>query len=289
MFYLLLIALLRDNLAWTPSPVPDPPRLVRVNASVYDHNGKPLTDLRQEEFTVLELGRKQPIERFLTPKAPLKIVLLVDTSLSMFDFIGPVRESLIDFVVSLGPYDEVSVISFSNAVSLETDFTFSTDRLRNALTKLELSHDPHDRTKLYDAVAIALERLEDQSNARTALIVVTDGQDRGSKEAGRDETIELGGRSFVTVYPIYATRRSSGKNEYLEWLAAVTGGEVYRTDKTLDRHLGELSNLLRHHYILGYTSSSPQSQKDPYLIEVRVSRENTKVIATKSYRVFFKR
>jgi VWFA-related protein len=283
------IVFLIAPLAGKSLAAPQQSHLVRVNAVVYDQADKPLADLRQQDFTVLEMGREQAITKFLTPKTPLKILLLVDVSISMAEIMKPLSEALMDFVVSLGSYDEVSIISFSSKVSLEADFTFGVDRIRAVLATLEPTRDPRDATKLYDGVAIAIERLAEQKNTRTALIVVTDGEDRGSREAKRDETIELAGQSFTTVYSIYATRRASRKNDYLERLTAATGGEVYPTDKTLDKNLGDLAKLLQHHYVLGYTSSNPSDEKDPLPLEVRVSRENAKVTATKSYRVFSKK
>jgi VWFA-related protein len=258
--------------------------LVRVNVTVFDRAGQPLLDLRQEEFTVLELGRQQRIERFLSPRAPLRIIMLVDRSPSVALGLPRALDALLEFLLHLGAHDEVSVISFGSRVSLESDFTFNVERLREVLRQLEPARDPTDRTKLYDAVAIALERLAEIPNARTALVLVTDGQDRGSTEARRDETLWLARRHFVTVYPIYVTERASSKSEYLERLAAATGGELYRTDANLERHLSELAMHLRFHYALGYISSNPPDPKRAHTIEVRLLRADVHVRATRSYR-----
>lgn len=268
---------------------PEQPLLVRINASVFDAAGKPLTDLRPEEFTLREAGRDQPIRHFLPPTAPLKIILLIDTSASMSEWLGSVTETLVDFILSLGPYDEVSVISFSSNVTLETDFTFNPVRLQTLLKKLEPAHDPRDVTKLYDAVAIALDRLREHGRARTALILVTDGEDVGSREAKREDTLEVASRSFVTIYPIYATRRRGGKNEYLERLAAATGGRWYRTDATLPRELGSLARHLRYHYVLGFAPTAGDGSAETIPVEVRTSRPDARLTATTGYRLFIKK
>ncbi len=263
--------------------------MVRVNVTVFDHAGQPLLDLRREDFTVFELGHKQHIERFLSPRAPLRIILLVDRSPSVAFGLPKALEAVLEFLLNLGAHDEVSVISFGSRVSLEADFTFNVERLRDVLRRLEPARDPTDRTKLYDAVAIALERLQEQPNVRTALLLVTDGQDRGSTEARRDETLRLARRSFVTIYPLYVTERAASRSEYLEGLAATTGGELYRTDAHLDRNLSELAQLLRFHYVLGYVSSNPPNPKRAHTIEVRLARADVTVRATRSYRPFVKK
>jgi len=263
--------------------------IVRVNVAIFDRTGQPILDLRREDFTVFELGREQRIEQFLSPRAPLRIIVLVDRSPSVaFEFPKAI-DAVLEFLLNLGAHDEVSVIAFGSRVSLEADFTFNLERLREVLQRLEPARDPTDRTKLYDAVAIALERLQELPNARTALLLVTDGQDRGSTEARRDETLWLARRSFVTIYPIYVTKRASSKSEYLEWLAATTGGELYRTDASLERNLAELAKHLRFHYVLGYPSSNPPDPKRAHTIEVRLARADVTVRATRSYRPFVKK
>lgn len=269
--------------------VAEEPLLVRVNVSVFDTAGKPLTDLGPEEFTLREDGRPQPIRRFLPSTAPLKIILLIDTSASMAAWLGSVIEPLVDFFLSLGPYDEVSVITFSSSITLETDFTFTTERLQNVLKNLEPAHDPRDITRLYDAVAIALERASEQARARTAVLVVTDGEDVGSRQARRDDTLDLASRHFVTIYPIYATRRRGGKNDYLERLAQATGGQWYRTDASLSRELGTLARHLRYHYVLGYVPPSSDDTGRIHPIEVSLSRPDVRLMATSGYRLFVKK
>jgi len=263
--------------------------MVRVNVTVFDRAGQPLLDLRREDFTVFELGREQRIERFLSPRAPLRIIVLVDRSPSVAFGLPKALDAVLEFILNLGAHDEVSVISFGSRVSLEADFTFNVERLREVLRHLEPARDPTDRTKLYDAVAIALERLQDQPDVRTALLLVTDGQDRGSTEARRDETLRLARRRFVTIYPLYITERASSKSRYLEELAATTGGELYRTDAHLDRNLTELARLLRFHYVLGYISSNPPDPKRAHTIEVRLARTDVTIRATQSYRPFVKK
>ena len=281
------------GLAWSQALSPTSSKqgrepMVRVNVAVFDRAGRPVTDMRQEEFTIFELGEEQRIERFLPPRAPLRIILLVDRSPSVAFGLAQALDAVLELLLHLGPYDEVSVISFSSRVALESDFTFNVDRLREVLRRLEPMRDPTDTTKLYDAVAIALERLQEQTEARTALLLVSDGRERGSTEARRDETLQLARRSFVTIYPIHVTPRASAKSEYLEWLAATTGGELYRTGADLDRNLVELARSLRSHYVLGYVSSHPPNPKRGHTIQVRVSRADVTLRATHSYRPFVK-
>jgi len=257
--------------------------MVRVNVAVFDRTGQPLGDLHEEDFALFELGYRQRIERFLSPRAPLRVIVLVDLSPSVAFGLPKALDAILEFLLNLGAHDEVSVISFGSRVSLESDFTFNVDRLRQVLRQLEPARDPTDRTKLYDAIAIALDRLHEQSAARTALLLVTDGQDRGSTEVRREETLWLARRRFVTIYPIYVTERASAKSEYLERLAAVTGGELYRTDARLDRDLAELARYLRFHYALGYVPSVPPDPKRARAIEVRLSRTDVTVRATRQY------
>src|SRR5262249_51195247 len=52
-----------------------------VPTSVKDANGRFIYDLKQEDFSVFEDGRRQEIQQFSIDPAPLSAVLLIDTSI----------------------------------------------------------------------------------------------------------------------------------------------------------------------------------------------------------------
>src|SRR5438477_2968456 len=81
-------------MAQGPSPVPQAPqdepplyrfdaRLVLLNASVVDKNGKLVTNVPQSAFKIFEDGVEQPIKLFRREDVPVSMGIIVDNSGSM--------------------------------------------------------------------------------------------------------------------------------------------------------------------------------------------------------------
>ena len=51
---------------------------VTITAVVYKRNGQPVTDLKQEDFSVLDSGTARPILEFRSEPTPATVALLVD-------------------------------------------------------------------------------------------------------------------------------------------------------------------------------------------------------------------
>jgi VWFA-related protein len=117
-------------------------------------------------------------------------------------------------------------------VELLQDLTSSTDKLRSALEMLQTpkydsaddsrsSQDPqsgraHHRggTLLYDAVFLASDELMKKQQGRKALVILSDGVDRGSKET-LDSAIAAAQRADTLVYSIlFADHRQEGGYGY---------------------------------------------------------------------------
>jgi Ca-activated chloride channel family protein len=270
-------------------------KLVRVNVSVTDADGKPVTDLTQADFAILEDGREQKITRFIKATAPLRVMIVVDASGSMAAASRRIQEALTEFVSSLGPYDEVAVISFSESPSLDTDFSVDVDRVRRAIRGIQFERDQNETTALYDSMHVVMKRIQKQEpTVRTALVLITDGEDTASREVRRKESVQSINPSFVSFYPFrvriesgprgpLSFPRGRGVNEYLKDLALLTGGEYFEADEMIERNLESVARHLSHHYLLGYDSlMCADKKKDNHTIEVRVSRPNTKIKATQT-------
>ncbi|MBE3072778.1 MAG: VWA domain-containing protein, partial [Acidobacteria bacterium] len=118
--------------------------LVPVDVRVLDKSGKPITDMKQEEFTILEDGVRQEIRHFslqtltpATPPADAKLTLreeavsLMPQSYRIFLIVlgrGKLQEpskgvdALISFVRSrLLPQDQLAVFAYDRATAFTTD------------------------------------------------------------------------------------------------------------------------------------------------------------------------
>lgn len=196
-------------------------KVVNLLATVRDKHGKIVSNLNKDDFILDQDGRPQTI-RYFTKETnlPLTLGLLVDTSFSQRRVLDQERSASHDFLTQvLRPEkDKAFVIHFDREVELLQDLTSSLDKLDDALGLLqtpqfrqETEDDPrngggrrnwsHGGTLLYDAIYLAANELMKSQHGRKALIVLTDGVDRGSKETLLS-AIESAQRADTLVYSI---------------------------------------------------------------------------------------
>ncbi|MDQ3908695.1 MAG: VWA domain-containing protein, partial [Acidobacteriota bacterium] len=165
-------------------------QLVPVPVVVRDRSGRPVPNLRAENFQVFEDGRPQRIANFATTDAPFEIALLLDTSGSTREDIGLIRRAANLFIDALRPGDRVAIVSFNTkkegqsslaTVEVKTPLTDDREKLRDALEHIGSSNG----TPFYDALErVAAEVFRDpprdEVKGRRALVALTDGVDSTS-------------------------------------------------------------------------------------------------------------
>jgi len=179
--------------------------LVTVPLIANDANGTYITDLRQDEFSIVEDGVPQQIAFFGKVAAPFHVVLMLDTSSSTQDKLKEIQQAAYTFVQQLQDADRVKVISFDDAVRDLNEFTSDREVLRSAIYKTKSGQG----TKVYDAVELALNTIR-KIRGRKAIVIFTDGMDWHSDRATYDGTLRWLDEEGVVVYPIrYDTRATT--------------------------------------------------------------------------------
>ena len=92
--------------------------LVNLFVNAFDAKGRGITDLRREEFRVLEDGVPQEISHFTGARQPLSVALLLDASNSMGtgQRMEIARKAAVDFIRKMDSSDRLLVMSFSDKV-----------------------------------------------------------------------------------------------------------------------------------------------------------------------------
>ncbi len=317
-------------------------KVVNVFATVHDKHGKIVRDLKKEDFSLTEDGRPQTITYFSQDtNLPLTLGLLVDTSGSQRNVLGEERTASRRFLdqVLREDKDHGFLIHFDREVELLQDLTTSRKKLQDALDLLaapELQRpgnrggDPgggHRRggfggTALYDAVYLAANDVLKNQPGRKAVIVLSDGVDRGSKET-LTEAIESAQRADTLVYSIlfadhegYGNRGfggpgmgggrrggwggggiGGGRGRYpqqeqrpdgkkiLERLSQETGGSFFEVSKkhTVEDIYNQIEEELRNQYSLGYTPDKAASGPGYRKIAVTLAKKDLVVQARDGY------
>ena len=149
---------------------------------VVDHKGRPIINLDKNSFELFEDGQKQQITRFEPSSAPFSVVILLDMSGSTLGFRPVIKQSASRFIDALAPEDRVAVVEFYDKINLRNDFTTNRGTIFNSI---EVSNG-RGKTKLYEALEFALDKLSKEKSRRKAIIVLTDGVDTTVRDKDRE-------------------------------------------------------------------------------------------------------
>ena len=195
-------------------------RLVNLPVVVRDKKGALIQNLTRDDFVLQVDGKPQTIRYFdKDTNLALTLGLLVDTSLSQREVIEEERTASSTFLDQMltTPKDKAFIVQFAAETELLQDLTSSRPLLQAALKEIDTpsrnsgSSDgdtPSRRprggggTVLYDALFLASDELMSKQTGRKAIIILSDGGDRGSRET-LVKSIEAAQRADTIIYAIY--------------------------------------------------------------------------------------
>jgi VWFA-related protein len=287
--------------------------VVNVFFNVKDKKGLLIPNLTKDEFEIFEDGKPQTIKYFAADtEQPLTLGILIDTSPSQTRVLPMEQEVGAAFLNQvLRKKDLAFLISFDAEVALLQDFTNDARDLRAAMNRTKIGGGspqggvssipgigqgpiPAGRdaccTALYDAVYLASKDRLSAEVGRKAMIILTDGEDEGSKVKLR-EAMEVAQKSDAMVYVLLIADRGLhgmyqgfGAGE-MKKLAEETGGRVIDVGNKIDKlqqAFDQISAELRSQYNIGYTPTNASHDGTYRKIEVR-SKQAYRVQARRGY------
>ncbi|MGB8543035.1 MAG: VWA domain-containing protein [Candidatus Acidiferrales bacterium] len=311
-------------------------KMVSMLATVRDKHGHLVNNLTKDDFVLEQDGHPQTITYFTRDSdLPLTLGLLVDTSMSQRRLLDQERDAshaFLDHVLRVDK-DKAFIIHFDYEVELLQDLTSSRSKLEAALDQIgapQFSNSSDSSsgggssgrgshrygggggTLLYDAIYLAANEITKKEQGRKALIVLTDGVDRGSKESLRD-CVESAERADTLVYSILFADKEGygnpggysgghmggmgggggGRHRYpeesrpdgkkiLEQISRETGGRFFEVSKKepIDQIYTEIDEELRNQYALGYTPDKPDATPGYHKIHL-VTKQKDLVVQTR--------
>lgn len=169
--------------------------LVRVT----DLKNRAIAGLGAKDFEVVENGEEREIVSVERSKAPFNLVLLLDVSGSIENYVNFIRKAARSFVNTVDRQDRVSIVIFNDDVKVLSKFTTDKGLLSTSLD----TFDAGGGTAYYDALAYSVsDTLRPLKGERTAIVILTDGDDNGSFLAF-DSLIGSIQESGALIYPLY--------------------------------------------------------------------------------------
>lgn len=259
-------------------------RLVELFTTVLDGSGRPVQEADPGIFRVLEDGVPQTV-RIVEPvgETPIRVVTLIDNSLSMRERLEQTREAALQFLQrTLRPVDQAAVITFNRTPRVAVRLTNDLEELREGLTGLLAE----DQTSLYDSLAYGLQYLSGVKGQR-AVLLLSDGMDRSSRLTF-EQSLECARRAGIAVYTVGLSLPDGARGEAgdkLRRMAAETGGRSWFVESTaeLDGVYQQIERELRAQYRISYQSSN-NSPKDGFrAVRVEVAHKGMEARTISGY------
>jgi len=291
---LLLVALAAPGLPQDPAPNVERPRkvfpkeqepedvvrfdtdLVSVDVTALDADGRPIRNLRQEDFKVFSDGVEQPISFFQLERRPgeprpLAVVFALDVSGSMTaDEMNRLQFALQSFSNQLSNHPVAyAVMTFGMRVKTIQKFTSDPRKLGDSLDRLERDATNGLSTHTYDAVDDAIRllvrsapRTKERRLMKRTVLVVTDGFPVGDTVSPQT-VIERANAADVSVFvvtlPSFSRVMASSTQTPLptpldvSGLAELTGGRnVYANEKDYAPLFRALAEEVSSAYVLAF-------------------------------------
>jgi Ca-activated chloride channel homolog len=260
-------------------------QIVSVPATVLDGQGRLVPNLEQDEFTILDNGKPQPITFFQNETQPFTVVVMLDYSASMTSSLDLLRAAAEQFLLRMLPQDKGQVGAFSDKIEFSGEFTNDRDDLISALRDLQFGNP----TRLWDAVDQSIDMLK-PVDGRKVVLVFTDGDDTYSK-IGFGSVLDHAKQNEVMVYAIglqstyFNGQRMvrSQPDRSLKKIAEETGGgyfELKKTDElapTFSRVAQELHSL----YSIGFAPAVLDGKE--HKLDLKMKQSGMVARARKTY------
>ncbi|MGB9073657.1 MAG: VWA domain-containing protein [Terriglobales bacterium] len=288
--------------------------VVQLFFNVKDKHGALIPSLTKDDFEVSEDGKPQAIKYFKAESdLPLTLGILIDSSGSQQRVLEMEKQVGGSFLENtLRPKDEAFVISFDVDVDLLQDFTSSISNLKHALNQAKIntggigcagsgpigpqgplpcsSTGPRG-TLLYDAVYLASHDELSQEVGRKAMILLTDGEDEGSRLKVKD-AIEAAQKADAICYVLLIADRGFygfggyGGDSAMKKLTQETGGrmiEVGNKIEKLKQAFEQISQELRSQYNIGYTPTNTARDGSFRKVQIHSKQGDYKIQARAGY------
>jgi len=255
-------------------------------------------NLEQQDFRIVDEGKRQEMVTFERGDIPLTATLLLDCSLSMKgERLAAALQGAQEFVEEMKALDQAMVMLFSDRLLRTTEFSEDRELLSRALTDVEAA----GGTSINDHLFLALSRLE-AVQGRRVVVLFSDGSDVHSvlpmegvlQKARRSQAliywIQLRDPAQESEVPEYTSswrNVEANRREFKDLRQAIqeSGGRIEVVDNLaeLDEAFAGILAELREQYVLGYYPSQANHDGTWRNVRVRVEKPNLDVRTREGY------
>ncbi|MEP6901400.1 MAG: VWA domain-containing protein [Actinomycetota bacterium] len=196
--------------------------LVSVPVTVSDREGRYISGLKKEDFTLYQDGVKQNIGFFATEDEPVSVALLLDTSASTKDVLDKIKDAAKDFIALMNPNDQCLVATFDSKVNILSPFTSDRQPLKESLEKIQTA--TGEGTVIFSAVRQITQSFSANSAGRKVIVILSDGKDYGST-ISKTELFSQLEESDILIYSVFYQTGKGFNKPVLDASGTIKEGE----------------------------------------------------------------
>lgn len=233
--------------------------ILTVTAAREDKKTDPI---KIENLYLYENGVEQKIKNFAVDPSPSKIVILVDNSQTLQTSVEKMRAAAMEFAYEIFDGDQLFTLAYDEKAEIIQEWTDDAKKMEASFGTFRKKGNPF----LFDAISISMKEVLlplMPGTRKTAIIIISDGLDRGSKLSFDTVLGELQSQN-VTIYGLQLPDRTGGAYRrdkpkaaaVMIRLAEETGGKVFPFEEAQAAARSICDELRKNRYLLSYTPTN---------------------------------
>jgi Ca-activated chloride channel family protein len=236
--------------------------ILSVTASRDDKKNEPI---KIDDLFLYENGIEQRIKNFSFDPSPSKIVILVDNSQTLQTSVETMKKAAMEFAYEIFEGDLLFTLAYDERAEIIQEWTDDAKKMEASFATFRKKGSPF----LFDALDATMKEVLlplMPGTRKTAVVIIGDGLDRGSKTSFDSVLNELQTYN-ITVYGVQLPDRTGGAfrrdqpkaGAVMMRLAEETGGRVFPFDEAQTAAKTICDELRRKRFLLAYQPTNTSS------------------------------
>ncbi len=215
--------------------------------------------IKIENLDLFENGIEQKINNFSFDPSPAKILILADNSQTVRVDLETLKKATMEFAYEIFDGDQLFIVGYDEKPEIVQEWTDDAKKIEAALGTFRKQGNSY----LFDSLNSTMKEILlplMPGTRKTAVVLISDGLDRGSKIPFDTLLSELQQQN-ITVYALQIPDRTGGAyrrnqpkaNQVIEQLAEGTGGRVFPIEEASAAAKFICDELKRNRYLLSYS------------------------------------
>lgn len=221
--------------------------------------------IKTENLYLYENGIEQKIKNFSFDPSPAKIAILVDNSQTLRADVEKMNKAVMEFAYEIFDGDQLFVLAFDEKPEIIQEWTDDAKKIETSLATFRKQGNPY----IFDAVDATVDQVLlplMPGTRKTAVVIISDGLDRGSKTDFQKMLNKLQNENIV-VYALQIPDRTGGAyrrnqpkaNKVIQDITEGTGGKVFQLDEAQTAAKFICDELRKNRYLLSYFPTNNSS------------------------------